>query len=250
MLNFRNTSIAFLVLLALFSVISIYSVVGYFLMGPLVLAYLALMVSGSVFVCSNYYLKALCRSKTEEKVIAVTFDDGPHPENTPKILDLLKQHQIPGVFFVIGKNVTENQGLMVRMVEEGHLVGNHSYTHSSFFDLWNSRQMLEDVNKAENIIAFATGQRPAWFRPPFGVTNPAVAKIVAVKGFQVMGWSIRSLDTSIKDPEKIFDRIRKRWHPGGIILLHDTNKPVLDVLAMIIRHAKKEGYTFVRADRY
>jgi peptidoglycan/xylan/chitin deacetylase (PgdA/CDA1 family) len=250
MLNFRNTSIAFLVLLALFSVISIYSVVGYFLMAPLVLAYLALMVSGSVFVCSNYYLKVLCRRKTEEKVIAVTFDDGPHPEITPKILDLLKQHQIPGVFFVIGKNVTENQGLMMRMVEEGHLVGNHSFTHSSFFDLWNSRQMLEDVNKAENIVAFATGQRPSWFRPPFGVTNPAVAKLVAMKGFQVMGWSIRSLDTSIKDPQKIVARIKKKWQPGGIILLHDTNERSLTVLKKIIDHAIKEGYTFARADEF
>jgi peptidoglycan/xylan/chitin deacetylase (PgdA/CDA1 family) len=109
--------------------------------------------------------------------------------------------------------------------------------------------MLEDVTNAEETIALASGKRPEWFRPPFGVTNPTVAITVNKKGYKVMGWSIRSLDTSSKDPEKIFERIKKRWHPGGIILLHDTNDRVLDVLGMIIEHALKEGYRFVRADR-
>ena len=182
--------------------------------------------------------------------MALTFDDGPDEKVTPQVLDQLYKHQIPAVFFCAGKKVSDNHALLNRMLKEGHLIGNHSFEHSALFDLWSHRQMLEDVNKAENIIAFATGHHTTWFRPPYGVTNPTVARVVAKKQYRVMGWSIRSLDTSIKDPEKIFSRIRERWHSGGIILLHDTNKKVLTVLEKVIAFAKEKGYTFVRADTY
>ena len=157
--------------------------------------------------------------------------------------------KIKAMFFVIGKNVAHHQQVMERMVKEGHAVGNHSYSHANLFDLWNSKQMLRDVNRAEDTIALACGQRPGWFRPPFGVTNPAVAVMVNQKNINVMGWSVRSLDTSTKEPAKIIDRIKRRWHPGGIILLHDTSEKVLEVLENVIEYAKQEDYRFVRADR-
>jgi peptidoglycan/xylan/chitin deacetylase (PgdA/CDA1 family) len=248
MLNFRNTTIGFLILLAVFAVISIYSVTGYILMVALGIIYLLLLVFGSVFVCSDFYVEAFCSAGTDEKIIALTFDDGPHPEITPRVLDMLLKHEIQAMFFVIGSNITDNQLIMERMVREGHVVGNHSFSHSTLFDLWSNRQMSEDIKKAENIIALATGKRPQWFRPPFGVTNPTVAVATHKMGLKVMGWSIRSLDTSIKNVEKIFNRIKKRWRPGGIILLHDTNERVVDVLEMTIVYAKKQGYKFVRAD--
>jgi peptidoglycan/xylan/chitin deacetylase (PgdA/CDA1 family) len=210
--------------------------------------YLLLLVFGSVFVCSDFYVEAFCSAGTDEKIIALTFDDGPHPEITPRVLDMLLKHEIQAMFFVIGSNITDNQLIMERMVREGHVVGNHSFSHSTLFDLWSNRQMSEDIKKAENIIALATGKRPQWFRPPFGVTNPTVAVATHKMGLKVMGWSIRSLDTSIKNVEKIFNRIKKRWRPGGIILLHDTNERVVDVLEMTIVYAKKQGYKFVRAD--
>lgn len=249
MLNFRNTTIGFLVLMAVFAVISIFSVSGYILMVSLGMVYLLLLVFGSVFVCSGFYIETFCGVRTDEKVIALTFDDGPHPEITPQVLDVLGKQQIPAMFFVIGKKVADNQGIMERMVRDGHSVGNHSYFHSSLFDLWSSRQMLSDINRAENIIALATGKRPAWFRPPFGVTNPTLAVVAHKKGANVMGWSIRSMDTSIKDPKKIVGRIKKGWKPGGIVLLHDTNERVVEVLENIIEYGKKEGYRFVRADQ-
>lgn len=248
MLNFRNTSLAFLLMLALFAVLSIYAPIGYLLLLVLATAYLSLLVFGSVFVCSGYYLKAFCRKATQDRMIALTFDDGPDPAITPKVLDILNRHHIQAMFFVIGKNAVENPALMERMVREGHAVGNHSYSHAALFDLWSSKQMLRDVNKAEEMIALATGQRPEWFRPPFGVTNPTVAITVNQKGLKVMGWSVRSLDTSIQNPERIFHRIKKRWHPGAILLLHDTNERVTEVLEMVIDYANNEGYRFVRAD--
>ena len=250
MLNFRNTSVAFLVLLAIFTLASIYSVTGYVLMVILASSYLILLIYGSASIQSGFYLKALCRKSTKEKIIALTFDDGPDPEITPKVLDLLKKHQIQAIFFCTGKNIPDNHEILIRMVKEGHLIGNHSYEHPVLFDLWSSRQMLEDLNRAENTIAFASGQRPDWFRPPYGVTNPTVSRVVLKKNYRVMGWSIRSFDTSIKDPERIMERIIKRWHPGGILLMHDTNEKVIEVLKMVIEYARNKGYQFVRADKY
>ena len=249
MLNFRNTTVGFLVMLALFSVLSMYTPLGYVLLLILSLAYLISLVFGAVFVCSGFYLEAFCRKATQEKVIALTFDDGPHAEVTPKVMDILKKHGIPAMFFVIGKQVIENQPLMERMVREGHAVGNHSYAHATLFDLWGSKQMQRDLTRAEEVIALATGKRPLWFRPPYGVTNPTVAITVNNAGYKVMGWSIRSLDTSTRDAGRIAERIKRRWHTGGIILLHDTNDRVTEVLEKVIAHAKAQGYRFVRADR-
>ena len=82
------------------------------------------------------------------------------------------------------------------------------------------------------------------------MTNPTVSRVVLKKNYRVMGWSIRSFDTSIKDPERIMERIIKRWHPGGILLMHDTNEKVIEVLKMVIEYARNKGYQFVRADKY
>jgi len=164
------------------------------------------------------------------------------------VLNKLAEENIKAVFFVIGRKVTDHHELVMRMVKEGHLVENHSYAHSGVFDLWGSKQMRKDIVKASEIIALATGRKPEWFRPPFGVTNPTVAAVVGSLELRVMGWSIRSLDTSVKDPGRIWERIRKRWHPGGIILLHDTNERTTEVLDRIIGFAKSNDYRFVRAD--
>jgi peptidoglycan/xylan/chitin deacetylase (PgdA/CDA1 family) len=250
MLTFRNTSIVFLVLMTLFSVLGIFWNGGFVFLGLILLGYIVMLVFGSVFVCSGFYVKVFCKEVTTEKKIALSFDDGPDAKVTPKVLDLLKENNIKGAFFCIGEKVADNQELMMSMAGDGHIIGNHSYGHSSFFDLWSSRQMMEDVSRAEDIIALATGKRPKWFRPPFGVTNPVLAKTVARKGYRVIGWSIRSLDTSIKDPEKIMARISKKWHPGAIILLHDTDEKVLAVISMIIDYAAKEGYRMVGVDEY
>jgi peptidoglycan-N-acetylglucosamine deacetylase len=248
MLTFRNTTIAYLVMLVLTAMLSIFWPGGYIILLVITIAYLSVLVFGSVFVSSGFYIRAFCKGKGDEKRIALSFDDGPDPEITLELLDLLKERHIRAAFFCIGKKVAANKEILARMVRDGHLVGNHSYSHSSFFDLQGSKQMKDDLDRAEEAIALAIGSKPAWSRPPFGVTNPALARAVQQKGYKVMGWTIRSFDTSIKDPEKIMARIRKRWKPGAIILLHDTDKKVLTVVRMIIEEAGKRGFEIVRGD--
>jgi peptidoglycan/xylan/chitin deacetylase (PgdA/CDA1 family) len=248
MLTFRNTSVAFLVMLVFAAMLSTFWPDGFIILLVIGISYLSLLVFGSVFVSSGFYLKAFCKGKGDEKKIAISFDDGPDPDVTPELLDLLGEIRIKAAFFCIGKKVEGHREILARMVKEGHLVGNHSYSHSPFFDLKSSGQMAMDLGMAEMAITTATGTRPVWFRPPYGVTNPMLARAVNARGYKVMGWSIRSLDTSIKDPEKIMARIRKRWKPGAIILLHDTDKKVLTVVRMIIEEAGKRGYEIVRGD--
>jgi peptidoglycan/xylan/chitin deacetylase (PgdA/CDA1 family) len=249
MLNFRNTSRIYLVLLTFTAALSIYWPGGFIILAAITAGYLALLVFGSVFVCSGFYLKVFCKGDGKEKRIALSFDDGPDPDFTPELLDLLKENGIKAAFFCIGNKVRDNKDILIRMTEEGHLVGNHSFSHSKFFDLKTGEQMATNLNLADKEIIAATGVRPEWLRPPFGVTNPALARAVNARGYKVMGWSIRSLDTSVSDPEKIMSRIRKRWHPGAVILLHDTNDKAIRVVRMIIAEAEKKGYTFGRADR-
>ncbi len=248
MLNFRQTSAVFLILATLFALGSLYYPLLYWAIAGLALLYITMLVRGSIYIQHGFYVKALCRVKTEDRIISLSFDDGPNPRVTPMVLDLLKEHDIKAAFFCIGKRVIENPEIMRRMKEEGHLIGNHSYSHTSLFDFWGNQQMQRDIEKAEKFMALATGQRPEWFRPPFGVTNPTVASLVNRKKYKVMGWSVRSLDTTIKDKDKTVERIKKRWHPGGIILLHDTHNLAVDILEEIIKHGKSEGYNFIRAD--
>ena len=126
---------------------------------------------------------------------------------------------------------------MKSMVTEGHLIGNHSYSHSGLFPLYGLSKMKKDLQTCQCELERVTSQPVTLFRPPFGVTNPTIAKAVRQLGYTSIGWSIRTLDTQQSAPDKILARIRKRLKPGAIILLHDRMpgsdqivKQILDLL--------------------
>jgi peptidoglycan/xylan/chitin deacetylase (PgdA/CDA1 family) len=220
------------------------------LTGVLVVA-LLFLVYASASIRSGVYLKAACRLATEEKVIALTFDDGPDSTMTPQILDVLSVHDVKAVFFCIGRKMEGQEQLLRRMVSEGHELGNHSYTHSAFFPLWSLAGMKEDIQKCETRLQQIKGQqRRSLFRPPFGVTNPTVARAVAQLGYRTAGWNVRSFDTVKKNYRKVAKRINKKLQPGNIILLHDTTPAMPELLNDIINYARQQGYRFVRADQY
>jgi peptidoglycan-N-acetylglucosamine deacetylase len=261
MLNFRNTSIALLIFIALVAVLFLFNIrLGMF---PLlaVIIYFMLLVIGSVKICMNFYLNAFCKGDTDEKVISLTFDDGPDPEVTMEVLKVLKKFKIEAAFFVIGSKAENNPDLVNQILEDGHAVGIHSYKHAFFFDLYARKKMERDLVKAKEAIDQVAGKHGgmgarghggmvAWehgflFRPPYGITNPTLARVVKRLGFIVVGWSIRSLDTTIKDPRKVAERIKKRLHPGAVVLLHDTRKDMPGILEQVIREARAQGYNFI-----
>jgi peptidoglycan/xylan/chitin deacetylase (PgdA/CDA1 family) len=193
------------------------------------------------------FIKTCSEVKTDKKVLALTFDDGPCAQ-TPAVLDVLKKHNVQAAFFVIGRNISGNEGALARIAREGHLIGNHTFTHTPWFPFFPSGKMVLDLGKNAEIISNVTGARVKWFRPPYGITNPMLAKAVNKTGYKVMGWSIRSYDTSSNNPEKVIKRVKRLLKPGAVILLHDRCPKTPDVVEEIIRHARSLGYEFLRPD--
>jgi peptidoglycan/xylan/chitin deacetylase (PgdA/CDA1 family) len=147
MLNFRNTSIFFGLLIGVLIIL-----------GPLwvviaaLLLYSFLLFLGSYFIQLGFYIRSICSADTKEKVIAFSFDDGPADQYSSEILDTLKQYEVEAAFFCIGKRIPGREKIVMRIMNEGHLIGNHSYSHHFWFDLFSSRRMLEDINQMNDMV--------------------------------------------------------------------------------------------------
>lgn len=204
---------------------------------------------GATNIRSGLFLKTVNAADTNEKVVALSFDDGPLPQYTPQILDILLQYEVPAAFFCIGKNISSNSALLERIHEEGHVIGNHTYTHDHWFDMFSAGRMLKELEQTDAAVKSATGLQPQLFRPPYGVTNPNLRKAVLKGNYIPVGWNIRSLDTTIREKDKLFDRISSRLKPGAVILLHDTCQITVDLLPILIRYIRTEGYRLERLDK-
>ena len=134
----------------------------------LIISMIIFLVYASCNIRSNIYLKVFCKKQTEEKIVAVTFDDGPDPIQTPKVLQILKEQQIPACFFCIGHKVTGNESLIRQIIDDGHLIGNHSFTHTGHFPLYSLSRMKKDMQACQSALEQVTSQKIRLFRPPFG----------------------------------------------------------------------------------
>ena len=214
-----------------------------------ILFLLAFFFYASYSISSGVYVKAYCRKKTTKKEGALTFDDGPDAEYTPKILDMLKRRNVEATFFCIGSEVEKNPQLVERMFTEGHLIGNHSYSHIHSFPVFGVKRMISDIQHCEDVITAVTRQPVRFFRPPFGITNPLIRKALKSFRYYTIGWSIRSLDTSVKDIDKIVNRVIKRIRSGSVILLHDRLPYSEQVLEKILAYLSENNYTIKRVDK-
>lgn len=207
------------------------------------------LVYASFSVHSGVYLKMLNRLKTIEKCVALTFDDGVDPVRTPKVLGVLKKYNVKACFFVIGEKAEAHPEIIERIVAEGHIIGNHSYSHKSVFPFFPTQKMIADLQKTEDIVHKITGLRMKLFRPPFGVTNPFVMQAVQRLRYTPVGWSIRSLDTQNRPVEKIMQRIMRKTHPGGVILLHDDRPGSDQLTENLVRDLLQQGFSIRRIDK-
>lgn len=248
MLTFRNTNIFFGIIIGFLLVLNLSIHIRLPVYLGAIILYIALLVYGSCRIGSNFFMKVICSSNTGQKLIALSFDDGPAEKYTSEILNVLKEQKVPAAFFCIGKRIVDNGALMREAHEQGHIIGNHSYSHTPFFDLLNSGAMMKDVQKADEAVSKSIGIRPKLFRPPYGVTTPAMKKVMVRGGYTAVGWSIRSLDTIATSEKKLLGKLTKRLHPGAVVLLHDTQRITLSVLPQFIQAARNEGYEFVRLD--
>ncbi|HMH32279.1 MAG TPA: polysaccharide deacetylase family protein, partial [Puia sp.] len=181
--------------------------------------------------------------------IAFSFDDGPADRYTESILKILKEHQVESAFFCIGKNIHGREQVLKQIHAEGHMIGNHSYTHGPLFDLLSPARMLADLQLMDQVMSEVLSLRPRLFRPPYGVTNPNLAQAIRKGGYVPVGWSIRSLDTVNRDEKRLFKKITGSLRPGAIILFHDTSQTTLAILPALIRYVKEKGYEITRLDK-
>jgi peptidoglycan/xylan/chitin deacetylase (PgdA/CDA1 family) len=211
----------------------------------LVLSYTFAVTYGSANIDSGFFVKTICRGNPLQKTVALTFDDGPDFKNTPLILDFLKKEGIKATFFCIGEKIEQNPDLALRINNEGHIIGNHSYSHSNFFPVKPVLAIRQELTKTRKIIEDLTQKPNLYFRPPFGVTNPLIKKALKGLNFKVIGWNIRSFDLSNDSSEKIAKRIISKLRGGDIILLHDTSRQVLPVLVRLLEHFNENGWKVV-----
>lgn len=216
----------------------------------LVFALILFLVWASADVGSNIYLKALCKGDGAQRVVSLTFDDGPDEQMTPLVLDVLKQYNIKATFFLVGSKVDNNPDIVRRIVAEGHIVANHTYSHSGLFPLSSKREVKQELERCNTAIKRSTGLSPKLFRPPFGVTNPIIGAVIKSLNLKTIGWSIRSLDTMAdKSRSIICQRVKERLHPGAIILLHDRCDKADELLKEIIQTTLKNNYNFISVDK-
>lgn len=249
MLNYRNINIFFILFIVAWFFLDNryhYSPSAY---GWILLAYVTILFCGSYFIQLGFFFKSVCSGDGGKKEIALSFDDGPDPAFTPVILDLLKAEGVETIFFCIGKKIPDNEGILQRIIAEGHLIGNHSYSHHHLFDLFSPEKMHDDLQEMNDLTKTVTGLMPKFFRPPYGVTNPNLKKAVQQGNYISIGWSLRSLDTVIRDENRLLQKVLKRVKPGSILLFHDTSETTVKILRQLIGRLRENGYEIVRLDK-
>ncbi len=212
-----------------------------------VLFWLGSVIWGSLTIQSGYFVKTF-NSGNSQNQIALTFDDGPHPA-TLQVLELLEKHKAKATFFCIGKQIEKHPEIFKKILENGHTVGNHSYSHSNYFGFFPSEKVKNELDLTDALITKHTGKKPLFFRPPFGVTNIHIKLALKKTKHFTIGWNIRSLDTTIKSKEAILKRILKLLKPGSIILLHDTSQRTVNVLEQLLIHLDRENFQPVTVDQ-
>ncbi|MDA3128693.1 polysaccharide deacetylase family protein [Aliibacillus thermotolerans] len=194
--------------------------------------------------------KAISTGNPNKKLVSLTFDDGPDRHYTPQILDILKEKGVKATFFVTGEQVKNHPDIMKRIVEEGHSIGNHTWSHPSLDETFTA-DVIQEVTSTQQMIEKTVGRASDLFRPPYGAITKSDAIVLHDIGYRVILWSVDTLDWSGKSKEEIIDIVERDISPGGIVLQHNfqSTERVLDgtveALPTIIDHLRKKGYKFV-----
>jgi len=177
--------------------------------------------------------------------IAMTFDDGPSPETTPRLLEILKQRNIKATFFMIGQNAEHNPEIVKRILADGHEIGNHSWTHPQLAKLSDDR-VTEEITKTQNAIRDASGYTPTLLRPPYGsITARQKDWIENRLGLSVILWSVDPFDWKRPGASVIRQRILAGATPGAIVLSHDIHKQTVDAMPATLDALAAKGFKFV-----
>lgn len=181
---------------------------------------------------------------TEKKKIALTFDDGPSEKYTPMLLDGLKERNVCASFFLMGKNAESYPEIVKRIQAEGHVIGNHSYSHVQL-DAMKEVEACQEMTKANQVIAEITGETPNYIRPPFGAWSH---NLDCITNMIVVLWDVDPLDWKCQNADLVVKRVVSKVKEDDIILLHDSYQSTVDATFQIIDTLEEEGYEFVTLD--
>jgi len=191
------------------------------------------------------------------KCMALTFDDGPYPPYTGRLLDVLKEKKIHATFFLVGEQARLHPDLVRRMVDEGHTVGLHAFRHRDFLKL-TEEEKEKDLQQGKEILQSITGKEPVYWRPPHGFRDSSVMKIASAKDLQVVNWSVIPRDWTGIDKQEIYNRVIDKAEDGAIVLLHDGDSPLyrasrqatVDAVGPLIDSLREKGYHLVSLEEY
>jgi peptidoglycan-N-acetylglucosamine deacetylase len=248
-MTFKSTRTSFIIILGLMGLLHVFFQINLaWLLMPIVV-FIVLLIYGSANIQANFFAPARCCATTAEKQLALSFDDGPNQDFTPQVLSVLAQYNALATFFVIGKNIHGNENILQQIDAQGHSIGNHSYTHSFFIDFKSAQVFKHELNQTFECVFKVIGKRMTLFRPPYGVTTPHLAKASKALNYSIIGWNIRSFDTTALSARTITWRIQTQIKPGAIILFHDTSDKTIQILKQTLDFAKDNDYKIVSIEK-
>ena len=187
-----------------------------------------------------------------QKVLYLTFDAGYENGCTEKILDILKKHEVPAAFFLVGNYMEKNADLVRRMVEEGHIVGNHTMHHPDMSKLTDAQRFSEELQELEKLFRSVTGKElPKYYRPPQGLYSEENLEMAQEMGYRTVFWSLAYVDwnqDSQPTREQAFGKLLPRTHNGAVVLLHSTSATNAQILDELLTKWEEEGYRFASID--
>ncbi len=249
MLNYKSVNIITVILLLVFLLTSYFYRLTFWFLIIIPIFWFLVTLAGSFFIQWNYHFKSLHSNKSiKENQVAITFDDGPHPEFTPKALELLKKHNAKATFFCIGKYIEAYPEVFNDILEQGHTVGNHTYSHGNNFGFLKTENVIKELQQTNKIVKDSKGLTMKLYRPAFAVTNPRIKKAIIATQLQPIGWRVRSLDTTSRTAEAIFKRTTKNLSKGDVILLHDTSSKSIVVLERLLLFLQEQHIESVTVD--
>ncbi len=186
-------------------------------------AYLAFILTGVFSLRLRMFADAILRGPKGARGVVLTFDDGPDPATTPKVLDVLDSERAKATFFVIARKAEQHPELVREIQRRGHAIGLHSYAHDRLFALRSQRRVALDLARGVAVLKAITGEEPELFRPPIGHTNPAIARVCDAMDLTVVGWSLSVRDgLASAVPSEVVARVRRHVKDGIIVLMHDA----------------------------
>lgn len=204
-------------------------------------------ISDELCVDTNLGRNQLRELLKDKRGVVLTFDDGPHPNTTPHILDILKKRNLKAAFFVLGCQVNKYPEIIKRMHEEGHIIGNHTYDHKNLTQLKKS-SIIKEIENTNNLIEKITGEKPKYLRPPYGAVNQSVKSVINEEGMNMVLWTVDTRDWHSKNEQKILKEVDRQLnissgkYIGGAILMHDIYPSTVKALDLVLDKLAVNNY--------